>query len=160
MYWWDWFTHNWSGIFGGSHGGSNKTPWPSTGKSTSWSMRTTFFFPLNRISGIHDSLDNANTCRDAVSVVKQVSAFAVSNHKRHSVRLANQQGSSRKGSAVCQVSQANPSKCDITWTEASLEYGDVIWEWCAHDIPCTKKKESNVPLLFDFDCCIQDRTVE
>ena len=112
-------------------------------------MRTTLFFH-DRISRILlDSLDNANTCRDAVSVVKQVSTFAVSNHKRHSVRLANQQGSSRKGSAFCQVSQANPSKCDITWTEASLEYGDVLFESDVHMISPALKRRKAMSL-----CCL------
>lgn len=40
-------------------------------------MRTTLLSPSPELAGFFfDSLDNANTCRDAVSVVKQVSAFA------------------------------------------------------------------------------------
>ena len=98
----EWF---WLGIFDGAHGGSNKTPWPSTGKNT-WLIRTTLF--SHRIYRILlDSLDNANTCRDAVSVVKQVSTFAVWNHKRHYMRSTNQQGSSKKVSAVKDVQQKN-----------------------------------------------------
>ena len=65
------------------------------------------FFPHRIYRILLDSLDNANTCRDAVSVVKQVSTFAVWNHKRHYMRLTNQQGSSKKVSAVKEVQQKN-----------------------------------------------------
>jgi len=150
----DWF---WLGIFDGAHGGSNKTPWPSTGKNT-WLIRTTLF--SHRIYRILlDSLDNANTCRDAVSVVKQVSTFAVWNHKRHYVRLTNQQGSIKKVFAVKEVQQKTTTSKWFPHEQMGLQKMQTLIENYVHMISSSaKKNETNAILL--FDCWTQDRNIE
>jgi len=117
------------------------------------------FFPHRIYRILLDSLDNANTCRDAVSVVKQVSTFAVWNHKRHYVRLTNQQGSIKKVFAVKEVQQKTTTSKWFPHEQMGLQKMQTLIENYVHMISSSaKKNETNAILL--FDCWTQDRNIE
>ena len=105
------------------------------------------FFPHRIYRILLDSLDNANTCRDAVSVVKQVSTFAVWNHKRHYMRLTTNKVPARKF-LQSRKSSKKTSK-SFPHEQMDLEDANMDRELCPHGIFVSKKNGTNAPLLFD-----------
>jgi hypothetical protein len=64
----------------------------------------------------------------------------------HDVRLAKQQGSSRKGP---EVKQKNNIQMISPWADGSLEDGNVGRELCPYNILTTEKNKKSALLLFD-----------